>query len=167
MVLPLDLTTRVVWNLSSSSDRAKRICTKQLDLQGDEETVSSFHQKDKVTKHGHLYTHAHLLTAPCEQPETKYFSWPGTARKLLKPLVPPVSMVLTTAGSSNANSTAALIPQLAGQFAFIRAPEVRDFRGCGMTTKNLSGMWSDVMGLWVCKVACKCHFLPSQNVKNL
>ena len=83
-----------------------------------------------MTKHGHLYAHAHLLTAPCEQPETKYFSWPGTATKLLRPLVSPVSVVLTTtAGSSNANSTAALIPQLAGQLAFIRAPEVRDFKG--------------------------------------
>ena len=35
-----------------------------------------------------------------------------------------------------------------------------------MTTKNLSSMWSDVMGLWACKAACTCTFLQSQNVKR-
>ena len=37
---------QIFWNLLSSSDKAKHICTKQLDLRGDEETVSSFHQDD-------------------------------------------------------------------------------------------------------------------------
>ena len=55
--------------------------------------------------------------------------------------------------------------KLTGQRFPTRLTEVRDFKG--LTTKNLSGMLSDIMGLWVCKAARKCNFLQLQNVKDL
>ena len=43
--------------------------------------------------------------------------------------------------------------------------EVRDYRGWN-DNKEKSGMWSQVMGLWVCKDACKWHFPGSEKVKR-
>ena len=44
-------------------------------------------------------------------------------------------------------------PQLAGQLCPARLTEVRDFRRLWNDNKEKSGMWSEVMGLWLCKSA--------------
>ena len=46
-------------------------------------------------------------------------------------------------------------PQLAGQLCPTRLTEVGDFRRLWNDNKEKSGMWSEVMGPWVCKAACK------------
>ena len=46
-------------------------------------------------------------------------------------------------------------PQLTGQLCPTRLTEVRDFRGLWNDNKEKSGMWSEVMGLCVCKSAWK------------
>ena len=57
-------------------------------------------------------------------------------------------------------------PQLAGQLCPARLTEVRDFRRLWNDNKEKSGMWSEVMGLWVCKSAWKWSFPLSQKVKR-
>ena len=57
-------------------------------------------------------------------------------------------------------------PQLAGQLCPARLTEVGDFRRLWNDNKEKSGMWSEVMGLWVCKSAWKWSFPRSQKVKR-
>ena len=57
-------------------------------------------------------------------------------------------------------------PQLTGQLCPTRLTEVRDFRGLWNDNKEKSGMWSEVMGLCVCKSAWKWNFPRSQKVKR-
>ena len=51
-----------------------------------------------------------------------------------------------------------------------RLTEIKDFRGpprgLWHDSKGKSGVWSEVMGLWACKAACKCDFHRSHKVKR-
>ena len=57
-------------------------------------------------------------------------------------------------------------PQLTGYICPARLTEVRDFRRLWNDNKEKSGMWSEVMGLWVCNSAWKWSFPRSQKVKR-
>ena len=57
-------------------------------------------------------------------------------------------------------------PQLAGQLGPTRLTEVGDFKRLWNDNKEKSGMWSEVMGLWVCNSSWKLSFPRSQKVKG-
>ena len=136
------------------------MCTKQHDLRGDEEIVSSLHQDDNVTNHGRL--HAHLLTEPREQVRAKSYSFPNTMEFSI--------IAFTSLGGSlfcwlQQSQLCSCSHQLTSPLAFIRLTKVRHL-GLWNDNKDKSGMWSEVMGLCVCKAARKSSFRRSQKVKR-
>ena len=52
--------------------------------------------------------------------------------------------------------------EMSGRLCPTRLTEIKDFRGptrgLWHDSKGKSGVWSEVMGLWACKAACRCDF---------
>ena len=84
-----------------------------------------------------------LGSAVLQKCQSLFAAWPEMQRPMLS------RQLLQTNNSSIKPLVLGHKPQLAGQLCPARLTEVRDFRRLWNDNKEKSGMWSEVMGLWV------------------